>query len=276
MGAGRKGGPVAQGTVAAAPQAVTRPNLGEALQALFNGVVREGWRNLFELVLLSVLWFVFMLSTGLGLLAPAAFAKGSGLLIAGTMVLLPIALVGPATVGLFHAIDGIWSGDATTIWDAFRGFFWGFRRRFRRAASMSALWALVALATYANLVEDRHLIPTVMTYGVDIILLYLLLFVVMVNVYLIGILATTDFPLTDAIRLGAWQAVANPVFTLVIIATAGVVVALSFAIHALFPVICGAAIGMLSTAALREAPLRHPALPSPLAPLPPDDSINPA
>jgi uncharacterized membrane protein YesL len=249
-----------------------RPSLGEALHAVFTGVVQEGWRNLMELVLLSVIWFVFMLSVGVGLLAPTAVQKGGGLLLGLIMLLLPIALVGPACVGLFHAVDAIWSGDSTTIWDALRHFFGGFRRRYLRSVGLSALWFLVALATFANLVEDRHLVPTVMLLGVDIVLFYLLLFIVMVNVYLISILATTDFSLFEAIRLAAWHAVANPIFTLAMVFAPGVVVAVALGVHALFPVLVGAALAMFSTAALRHAPLRHPDLPPPvtLGPLPED------
>ncbi len=252
-----------------------RPTLGEALQAVFQGVVQEGWRNLMEMVLLSVLWFVFMLSIGVALLAPTAVQKGGGLLLGMLMFLLPVALVGPACVGLFHAVDAIWAGESTTIWDSLRHFFGGFRRRYLRSVGLSALWFLVALATFANVVEDRRLVPTFLLLGIDIVVLYLLLFMVMVNVYLISILATTDLPLMDAVRLGAWHAVANPIFTLAMVFAPGVVVALAFAVRALFPVLVGAALAMFSTAALRHAPLRHPALPPPVTLGPPVDEWPP-
>jgi uncharacterized membrane protein YesL len=231
---------------------------------VFQGVVREGWSNLLELVLLSVVWFFFMLSVAAGLLAPEAVKKGAGLLIGAAMFALPIFLVGPASIGLFRAVDAIWSGESAGPFDALRNFFRGFGHRYLRGVGLSAVWTLVLLATYANLIEDRHLVPTLFIVGIDVLLLYVVLFVVMVNVYLISILATTEFGLIAAIRVAAWEAVANPVFTLVMIFAPGVVVAFALAVRPLLPLLVGAALSLFGTAALRYAPYRHPVLPPPV------------
>lgn len=230
---------------------------------MFQGVVREGWPSLLEIVLLSILWFLCMLTLGLAALAPQVVTKGGGLLLGLMLLLAPLACVGPGSIGLFRGIDAIWSGEGAGPWDALRLFFRGFGHRWWRGVGLSALWAVVGLATYAHLVEDRHLIPGVLFLGVDILLLYLVLFALMVNVYLIGILATTELALLPAVRLAAWQAVANPVFTLIALFAPGVIVLLAFSIHALFPVLVGGAMAMFATAALRHAPLRHPDLPPP-------------
>lgn len=240
-----------------------RPKVGEALGALFSGAFRRGWQNLLELVLLGLLWSLGMVTIGLGLIAPGILARGGGLILAGLAVLLPLAVAAPATLGLFTAVDLIWAGEAVGPFDAVRNFFRGFRHRYWRSVGLGALWALVILSLYANTVEDRHLLPAVLTVGVGVLLLYVALFVVMVNVYLIPILALTEWHLWRCLRVAAWQAVANPMFTLSALLVPGAVVILGGVVRPVLPLLVGGITALFSTGAARLAPLRHPDLPPP-------------
>ena len=261
----------------------TRPRLGpvrvgDALVDVFAGVFHEGWQNLLELVLLGLLWFLAAISVGLALLAPSLLQRGAGLLIAGGAVLVPLLLVAPATVGLFAAVDAIWSGEAIGPFDAVRNFFRGFAHRYLRSVGLGLLWAFVVLSLYANTVEDKHFIPPVFTVGVGILLLYILLFVVMVNVYLIPTLALTEWGIWQAIRVATWEAVANPLFTISMLLLPVGIVIVGTVLRPLLPLLVGGAIAMFSTGALRNAPLRHPDLPAPASmaqPMPTEENGPP-
>jgi uncharacterized membrane protein YesL len=233
---------------------------------VFPAAAREGWAALLELVLLSMIWFLFVVVGGwatvgavVGMVRGRA-APGAALL----ALLFTSALVGPATVGLHHAVDAIWSGEAIGPFDALRNFGRGAVRRYLRSLALGALWWLVLVGAFANLYEGPHLFPVYLLGGVRILLAYLLLFFCMVNVYLVPLLATTPLPLGPAIRLATWEAVANPMFTLAMLAVPAAVVVLSLAIKPLFPMLGGGALALFSTAALRWAPLRHPELPAPV------------
>lgn len=246
----------------------TRTRLGpvrvaDALVDVFSGAFHEGWQNLLELVLLGLLWFLGVITVGLALLAPTLLSRGSGLLVALGAVLVPLAVVGPATVGLFTAVDAIWSGEAIGPFDAVRNFFRGFAHRYLRSVGLGVLWGLVLVSLYANTVEDRHFIPAILTVGVGILLLYILLFVIMINVYLIPSLALTEWGLWKAIRVATWEAVANPLFTISMLLVPAGVVIVGTVFRPLLPLLAGGAIALFSTGALRGAPLRHPDLPAP-------------
>lgn len=253
-----------------------RRRVGQQVVELYAGTARRGWQNLLELVMLSLLWFFMAFSSVLAGEAPTILAKGGGLLLALLAVLIPLSLVGPATIGIFTAADLIWSGEAIGPFDALRNFFRGFRHHYLRSVGLGALWGLVLVALYANTVEDRHFIPPVLNDGIGILLLYILLFVVMINVYLISILAITDWGMSRAIRVAAWEAIANPLFTLSALLVPGAVVVLGSVLRPLLALLVGGALALLSTGALRFAPLRHPELPVPHTvdePLP-DDALD--
>ncbi len=240
-----------------------RRRVGPQVVELYSGTARRGWQNLLELVMLSLIWFFMVFSSVLAVEVPTILAKGGGILLALIAVLIPVSLVGPATVGIFTAADLIWSGEAIGPFDALRNFFRGFRRHYLRAVGLGVLWGLVLVALYANTVEDRRFIPPLLNDGIGILLLYILLFVVMINVYLISILAITDWNLVRAIRVAAWEAIANPLFTLSALLVPGAVVVLGSVLRPLLALLVGGALALLSTGALRFAPLRHPELPVP-------------
>ena len=250
-------------TLGMRPRPGGRLPVGVALGDVFSGAFREGWQNLLELVLLGLIWFLCVLSVGLALVARTLLAHGAGLLIALGAVLLPLALVGPATVGLFGAVDAIWAGEAIGPFDALRNFFRGFGRRYLRSVGLGVLWGVVLLSLYANTVEDKQLLPRFMIVGVGILLLYIVLFVVMVSTYVIPILALTEWSIWRAIRVGAWQAVANPLYTISLLLVPAGVVIVGTSLRPLLPLLAGGSLALFSTGALRGAPLRHPDLPAP-------------
>ncbi len=237
--------------------------MAPAVGELVAGIREHGWRGLLDLVVLSVLWFLCMLSAGLEVAVPVLLSHGAGLLITALAALAPLALVGPGSIGLFRGADGVWSGECSGPLDSVRYFWAGLSRRYLRGVGLSVVWAVVVLGTYANLREDVSLVPHFLLLGLGILLLYLLLFFVMVHVYLLPVLATTDFSLWEAARVGAWEAVANPMFTLVVLLGPAAVLAVGFVVHPLLPMLLGGALGLLCTGALRFAPYRHPDLPAP-------------
>lgn len=246
---------------AGAPPGGARPSTGEAVRTVLAGVRERGWQHLLELVLVSVLWFVCLLATISVAAVPTILHKGGGILVAAAFALLPLLFVGPGTVGLFTAVDAIWSGENNGPFDALRSFFRGFRRRYLRSVGLGAFWALVLVSIYANVAEDRHLLPAFLLLGVAILLLYLVLFFLMVNTYLIPMLAVSDLSLWRALRLAVWESVANPVFTVLMLLGPLVVLIAGLVVRALFPLLLGGGLAMFATAALRFAPLRHPGLP---------------
>ncbi len=231
------------------------------MRTVLAGVRERGWQHLLELVLVSVLWFVCLLATISVAAVPTILHKGGGILVAAAFALLPLLFVGPGTVGLFTAVDAIWSGENNGPFDALRSFFRGFRRRYLRSVGLGAFWALVLVSIYANVAEDRHLLPAFLLLGVAILLLYLVLFFLMVNTYLIPMLAVSDLSLWRALRLAVWESVANPVFTVLMLLGPLVVLIAGLVVRALFPLLLGGGLAMFATAALRFAPLRHPGLP---------------
>ena len=253
--------------------------VGDALVAVFSGALRKGLQNLLELVLLSLLWSVGMATILLGMEAPTIVVKGGGLLLALVAVLLPVAVAAPATVGLFAAVDLIWAGEAIGPFDALRNFFRGFRRRYLRSVGLWALWGLVLISLYANTVEDRRFIPSFMSVGVGILLLYIALFAVMINTYLIPILALTEWDLWRAVRVATWEAVANPLYTIsTLLSPAAVVIIGTAVVRPLLPLLVGGATALFSAGALRFGPLRHPDLPLPTTveePLPDETAPEP-
>gem|GEM_PF-5645122 len=260
-GAPRRRDPAGPGPGARSRQAPRR-GVGDALVQVFSGAFRKGWQNLLELVLLGLIWFVGMITVGLAIISPAILAKGGGLLLALLAVLLPLAVAAPATVGLFGAVDLIWAGEAIGPFDALRNFFRGFRHRYLRSVGLGALWGLVMVSLYANMVEDRHFIPPVLSVGVGILLLYIALFVVMINVYLIPIVALTEWDLWRAVRVATWEAVANPLYTISALLLPAAVVIVGAVLRPLLPLLVGGAAALFSTGALRFAPMRHPDLPA--------------
>ena len=237
--------------------------MAAAITELFVGIRGRGWAALLEIVEVSLVWALCASSAALLWAAPGV-ARTLGLLIAGLVALIPFALVAPATVGLFCAADSFWSGEGISPFDVLRYFFRGFGRRYLRSVGLGFIWALVLVATYANVRVDTRVIPHFMLLGVGLLLLYLLLFFVMVHVYLLPVLATTDFSLWDGIRIGAWMAIANPMYTLVALLAPGVIFAVGLAVHPLLPMLLAGALAMFSVGAFRHAPLRHPVLPVPL------------
>jgi uncharacterized membrane protein YesL len=237
---------------------------GARLRELYAGAYREGWPGLLELVLLGMVWSLCMVVGGaalVGNLAHGTFFVG--------FALPAVALWAPATLGLHAAADAIWSGDAVGPFDALRNFARGFGRRYLRGVGLSALWVLVLVGTYANIRLSPHVLPHVLMLGARIILGYLVLFVLMVDVYLVPILATTDLGVWAALRLAAWEAVANPLFTLGAMLAPAVVILVGFMLGLLTAIILwamllGGVIGLFAAGALRYAPLRHPDLPEPV------------
>lgn len=241
-----------------------RVDIAPAVTALVAGIRTRGWAALLEIVELSLVWALLVSSIGLFWVAYAVVG-GLGVLIALGLALIPFALVAPGTVGLFYAVDAFWSGDALTPLEALKFFFRGFAHRYLRSVGLGFLWALVLVATYANFQEDAHFIPHFMLLGIGLLLLYLLLFLVMLHTYLLPTLATTDASLWEAVRIGAWMAIANPMFTLIALLGPAVVLAVGLAVHALLPMLLGGALAMFSVGAFRLAPLRHPELPLPIS-----------
>ena len=239
-----------------------RVEVAPAVTALVAGIRQRGWAALLEIVELSLVWALLASSVALLWVVPKVIGS-LGILIALFLALIPFALIAPATMGLFYAADGFWSGDALSPLDALRFFVRGFARRYLRSVGLGFAWAVVLIATYANLQEDTHFVPHFMLLGLGLLLLYLLLFFVMLHVYLLPTLATTDASLWEGIRIAAWMAIANPMFTLIALLGPAVVLAVGVAVHALLPMILGGALAMFSIGAFRLAPLRHPALPAP-------------
>jgi uncharacterized membrane protein YesL len=174
----------------------------------------------------------------------------------------PLPLWGPATTGLHTAVDAIWGGESIGPFDALRNFFMGFGRRYLRSVAVGALWIVVFVGTYANVLMSPHVLPAWMLGATKVLLLYLLLFIVMLHVYLMPILATTGESLPRAIRLAIWEAVVNPLFTLACLVVPAIVLFIGMAFTPVIAVLLlGGASALFATGGLRFVPLRHPALP---------------
>ncbi len=239
-----------------------RVDIAPAVAAVLAGIRERGWGALLEIVEVSLVWALLVSSIALLWVVPKIIGS-LGLVISLLIALVPFALVAPATVGLFYAADGFWSGEGISPLDALRFFGRGFVHRYLRSVGLGFVWALVLVATYANLREDVHFIPHFMLLGMGLLLLYLLLFFVMVHVYLLPTLATTDSTLWEGVRIGAWMAVANPMFTLIALLGPAIALTVGLVVHALLPMVFGGTLAMFSVGAFRHAPLRHPELPVP-------------
>jgi uncharacterized membrane protein YesL len=228
-------------------------------RALFRAAAHVGWTALLELVLLGMVWGVLLFLGGAALVG--TLTHGGGLVM--IYLLPPLPLWAPATVGLNAAVDGIWSGELIGPFDALRAFFAGFGRRYLRSVGLGALWVIVFVGTYANVTLSSHLLPAWMLGATKVLLLYLLLFIAMLHVYLMPILATTDFGLPRAVRLATWEAVANPTFTLACLVVPAVVLFLALAFTPIIAVLLlGGAASLFAAGGLRFVPLRHPSLPA--------------
>ena len=220
---------------------------------------RLGWSALLELVLLGMIWTLCML-IGWGALV-SSLTHGGRLVIA--YLLPPLPLVGPASVGLYAAVDAIWSGEAIGPFDAVRNFARGFAHRYLRSVGLGLAWVIIVVGAAANVLVGDKLIPPVLVGGMRILLTYLVLFFAMVSAYVVPILAITDFDLVPAIRLGAWQATANPLYTIGALVVPAVVVFAGLIMTPVLPaLLLGGSLALVSTGALRYAPLRHPDLPA--------------
>ena len=232
---------------------------GQALRLLYAEGGRLGWAALLELVLLGMIWTLCMV-IGWGALINS-LTHGGRLVI--SYLLPPLPLVGPASVGMYAAVDAIWSGEALGPFDAVRNFGRGFAHRYLRSVGLSLAWVIIVVGAAANVLVGDKVIPAVLVGGMRILLTYLVLFFAMASAYAVPILATTEFDLVPTIRLAAWQATANPLFTLGALAAPAVVVFAGLITTPALPaLLLGGALALFSTGALRYAPLRHPDLPA--------------
>lgn len=227
-----------------------------------SGIRGRGWAALVEIVEVSLIWALCASSIALLWVVPKIIGS-LGLVITLLIALVPFALVAPATMGLFYAVDGFWSGEGIGPLDALRFFGRGFVHRYLRSVGLGFIWVLVVLAMYANLREDIHFVPHFMVLGIGLLLFYLLLFFVMVHAYMLPTLATTDSTLWEGVQIGAWMVIANPMYTLIALVGPAIALVLGLLIHALLPMVFGGVLALFSVGAFRYAPLRHPALPVP-------------
>ena len=246
-------------------QPPTRPvgaaQAGARLGELYAAAMHQGWTGLLELVLLGMIWVLAMFLGGAALVGTLLHHDGLVLI----YLVLPLPLWGPATVGLHAAVDAIWSGEAIGPFDALRNFAAGFVHRYLRSVGLGALWVIAVVGTYANVADSGHILPPYLLGAMKVLLLYVVLFLFMVQLYLLPILATTGLGLWRAIRFATWQVLGNPFFTLGGLLFPVLVVLLGFYVTPAVPVLLlGGVIALFSTGALRFAPLRHPALPEPV------------
>lgn len=237
-----------------------RATAGQALRLLYGEGARLGWAALLELVVVGMVWTLGML-VGWGALI-SSLVRGGSLVVA--YLLPPLPLAGPATVGLYAAVDAIWSGESVGPFDALRTFGRGFGHRYLRSVGLSAVWLVIVVGAFANVLVGAKVMPAVLLGGTRLVLLYLLLFFAMASTYAVPILVTTEFDLGAVIRLAAWEAVANPLFTLGVLIVPAALVLIGAVMTPVLPaLLLGGALALAATGALRYVPLRHPDLPAP-------------
>jgi len=247
--------------------------LWEAMGGMYRNVQLAGWQNLLELVMLSVIWFIAILSA-LILVEAGPILKILGILLSFVAVCIPFALIGPVTVGVFAAVDAMWFREAVGPFDALRAFWRGLCRHYMRSVGLGAIWILVIAAAYANLVVDRRFISGPILLAVYVLVLYMLLFVLLTSVYVIYVLATTDSTMGTALRIGTWEVVLNPIYTLGIVPPIIVVVIAGALLEPVAPLLLGGTVAAFSVSAVRFVPYRHPQLPETVLPPPPGEDVE--
>ncbi len=248
--------------------------IGEALGGVYRNVRVAGWQNLLELVMLSVIWFVAIL-TALILSDIGPELKVLGILLTAVLACIPFAVIGPVTVGVFAAVDAMWFHEAMGPFEALRAFWQGLRRHYLRSVGLSAIWLVLTAAAYANLIVDHHYITGPILLAIYVLVLYVVVFVILVNVYVIYLQATTDTPLGPSFRIGIWEVVLNPIFTLVaVVPPMLAVLFVGTLIQPALPLLLGGTVAAFSMSAVRFVPYRHPQLPETVLPPQPGEDIE--
>lgn len=253
-----------------------RMSTAEALAGVYRNVRVSGWGNFLELLMLSVVWFIGILSA-VTLVEFNALAKNVqhlGVLLITLLLCLPFALIGPVTVGLFAAVDAMWFHEAAGPFEVLGAFFRGFRHRYLRSVGLGAIWVVVVLAVYSNFKLDAHHFHGPILLAVYVLVLYVSVFVILFNIYTIYVVAKTELSLWRSLGIGMWQALANPVFSFGVVPPMVIAVFLGLLFRPLMAMLVGGTIASFSVSAVRFAPLRHPLLPEMTLPPPPDDAVD--
>lgn len=156
------------------------------------------WANLVGMMMLNVLWLV-----------------SSWLVIT----------VGPATLSAYW-----WAAHVVRDEKEERpaSFFAALKRFFVRGLIWELCWAVVLLLAWSNMVVYGQLMPPFVSAVLRVLWVYLLIFLLSMQPYLLEMLVMEDRRFWDAVKRSAWQVAANPVYShfhVLILVIAGVVAA---------------------------------------------------
>lgn len=159
------------------------------------------WRNLLQLMILNVLW---------------------------VLISAPVVTLGPATLAAY------WWG-ARVLRDerepsSYPLFFKAFARLFVKGLVWSLGWAAVLYLAYISLMVWPQVLPPVGVAIAQFAWGYGLLYLLMMQPYLLEALAVDEEPWAPALKRASWQVLANPVYSHMhlLIPVLGLVIALNF------------------------------------------------
>ncbi|HYF75613.1 MAG TPA: DUF624 domain-containing protein [Symbiobacteriaceae bacterium] len=141
------------------------------------------WANLTGMMMLNVLWFV-----------------SSWLVIT----------VGPATLSAYW-----WAAHVVRDEKEERpaSFFAALKRFFVRGLVWELSWVVVLVLAWSNMVVYGQLMPPFISAVLRVLWVYLLIFLLAMQPYLLEMLVMEDRRFWDAVKRSAWQVAANPVYS---------------------------------------------------------------
>lgn len=186
------------------------------------------WENLWELILINLLW---LLST------------------------LLVVTAGPGLLAMFYLATQMAREKQYRVldfWPALGRFFW-------RGLGVVAIWTLLFLAIYANVAFYRDFPIKWAAAVAGGLWFYLFLFFLMMQPYWFWWMTAEGKGLWRAAKAAAWQVLANPWFSILQLVMAALVLLAVRRWAALLFLVFGGLLALFGANAAMGAPLRYPA-----------------
>ncbi|MGE5673957.1 MAG: DUF624 domain-containing protein [Mycobacterium leprae] len=123
---------------------------------------------------------------------------------------LPLITAGPATLAAYWWIASDLRDENK---EGYRAFFKAFTRLFWRGLVWLVGLAVVLFVAYANLVVWHRFLPPLTAALIQVLAVYVVIFVLAMQPYLLEALAVEGRPWGEALKRSAWHVVTNPLYS---------------------------------------------------------------